>query len=188
MKVDYHIHTLCSDGVYTIEKVIQKIMENNISSFSITDHDTISGIRRAKELSDGNITFVNGLEITCSEIFLPELQKSFSIHLLGYLFDETNQALIDLLEKRKLKSSAVFETLSKDFADIGYPFSITDVPISCGTVLQLCDITDYLKKTYPDISENYLARILSYAPKLSQANISISEGIAAIHAAGGKAV
>lgn len=188
MKVDYHIHTLCSDGSYTVKEVFEKITKNHISSFSITDHDTIAGIKPAKQLSNGIVEFVNGVEITCAQLYVSELQKTISIHLLGYLFDENNITLQPLLEKRNVANGKIFETLAEDFSDMGYPFSISDVPISCGSVLQLCDIANYLKNSYPAISSNRLDYVQSYAPKLSRANITVQEGISAIHAAGGKAV
>lgn len=48
MKVDYHIHSLYSDGIYTVEEILPMLLEKKIARFSLTDHDTIDGIQKAR--------------------------------------------------------------------------------------------------------------------------------------------
>ncbi|MGL5692685.1 MAG: PHP domain-containing protein, partial [Peptostreptococcaceae bacterium] len=129
MKVDYHIHTLCSDGVYTVNEIIQKVIENNIASFSITDHDSVSGIKLAKKLSENKLDFITGLEITCSETIIDTLTNPISIHLLGYGFDEDCPYLINILKSRNELNHKVFNNLSKELYLKNHPINISDVPI-----------------------------------------------------------
>ena len=41
MKVDLHMHTTCSDGVYTPQELIRRAAQANIRMLAITDHDTV---------------------------------------------------------------------------------------------------------------------------------------------------
>lgn len=188
MKADYHIHTLCSDGIYTVEEVFQKILANRIQSFAITDHDTIAGIPTARALSRNRISFISGLEFTCSERFLPSAGLSFSIHLLGYGFDEENRDLRQRLDLRSHAVTETYQTLCRELCRMGCPVALADVPISCGNVLQLCDVQNHLETTFGTLSEEVLALLYSYNARLSAVNISLEEGIHLIHQAGGTAV
>lgn len=187
MRVDYHIHTICSDGIYTVPEVIQKLRQEDVEVFSITDHDTIAGIKQAAGLCQ-DMEFVPGLEITCAEKKIPGIMTSFSIHLLGYGIDETNQELMQILDRRECRRKKIFENLAVDFSQIGWKISIEEIPISCGTVLQLCDITDYLESRYGSLSQAVRGKLEQYRQELLQANISVEEGIRVIHGAGGTAV
>ena len=40
--MDMHIHTNNSDGEHSVSEIIELIKENNIKTFSITDHDSIN--------------------------------------------------------------------------------------------------------------------------------------------------
>lgn len=188
MNLDYHIHSLHSDGIYTIEELFSLLVKHHVSSFAITDHDTIDGIAKAKQLAQSNLNFLTGIEFTCKEYYFPTLQKSYSIHLLGYDFDENNQSLLNRLQQRKIEVKQVFSSLCEELTKKGYPIKIDDVLISCGNVLQLCDITAHIKKNYPDCKDEIYQYIDSYAQKLTNVNISIEEAIHLLHNANGKAV
>ena len=65
MKVDYHMHTLCSDGICEVEAVVDMAVNCGILAMAVTDHDTLSGIGRARQCCLGRIRYVTGTEITC---------------------------------------------------------------------------------------------------------------------------
>ena len=46
---DLHTHTTASDGRLTSEELVEKAIEENVSSFALTDHDTVDGIDSARE-------------------------------------------------------------------------------------------------------------------------------------------
>lgn len=188
MRVDYHIHTEHSDGFFSVEEVLEKAKLERIQSIAITDHDTLSGIRSAKEHIFQDMEYITGVEITCSEFQFAEHKPAWSIHLLGYGFDETDKPLNELLQKRAEASRNVYLHLLKDLQAFGLHLELAEIPISCGCVLQLCDVTNYLKQKYPSIEEPPLRLVDSYALDLTRANLTFEEGIRAIHQAGGKAV
>ena len=79
-KADLHIHTKCSDGIFTPEEIVEKAKNAGLKAFSITDHDSVSAIDKAKPLADQyGIEFINGVEM--SSTF-----QGHDIHILGYFF------------------------------------------------------------------------------------------------------
>ena len=171
MKVDYHMHTLCSDGICEVETVVDMAVNCGILAMAVTDHDTLSGIGRARQRCLGRIRYVTGTEITCAEQLWGSLPTSQSIHLLGYE-----------------RTEAVYQELEEAVTASGYPIRIPDVPRSCGNVLQLRDVMAHVRAAYPAVSEEAAELVDSYAKALTEANITVEDGIAAIHHAGGKAV
>lgn len=97
MKADLHCHTIHSDGIYTVNEVIDRAMKKGITHLAITDHDTIMGNKDATIISqDKNINIICGIEL--STRFNNE-----AIHILGYFkkndFNQTE--LIDFLANQK---------------------------------------------------------------------------------------
>ncbi len=88
-KIDLHVHTSASDGIYTPEEIIDYAVKNNISSLAITDHDTVAGLPEAIEYA-GKIGFdlVPGVEFGLD-------YPDGSFHLIGLFVDCFNQALLE---------------------------------------------------------------------------------------------
>jgi predicted metal-dependent phosphoesterase TrpH len=74
---DLHIHTTCSDGLYTPAQVLNLARRSGLSAIAITDHDTVAACNLVCAASD--IDVIAGVEIT-TEFHGREL------HLLGYYF------------------------------------------------------------------------------------------------------
>ena len=47
MRVDLHLHTYFSDGVYSPEELIRRACVQGLSAIALTDHDTTDGVERA---------------------------------------------------------------------------------------------------------------------------------------------
>lgn len=95
MLVDFHMHSVFSDGVETPKELLRHALDCNVSMMALTDHDEIDGIqalRAAQKELDPNesIKIVNGCEFSAD-------YKDKSIHILGYCFDETNRELNDFI-------------------------------------------------------------------------------------------
>lgn len=190
MKRDLHLHTYCSDGCYEVEEVVKKAKEYGLEQIAVTDHDTIDGVSRAKLCAGEGLECISGIEFTCQDQLFVGQEECYSIHLLGYGFDETNLKLYKRLEKRKMQVKACYEELLHSLSQYGISCSIEQIPISWGTVMQLRDIQAYLSNTY---SGNFKIKeaqqmVESYAKLLIQWNIPVEEAIQFIHEAGGKAV
>lgn len=188
MQVDCHIHSLYSDGICTVKEIIEMLLQKNIQVFSLTDHDTVEGIKEARESSRNKIRFISGIEFTCKEMKISSAGKEFSIHLLGYNFDENNPQLLKALNNRKENVINVYESLCGELTALGYSVLRDEIPVSCGNVLQLCDVAAYIREKYSDAQEHIFEVIDSYAKKLNSVNISVEEAVDFIHNAGGRAI
>lgn len=109
--IDLHIHTTCSDGTYTPEEVVGLCKEQNIEVMSITDHDTIEGLKEGKKKAEElGITFINGIEFS-SDYYGKE------VHILGYFLnieDDVFLKEIKMLEKeREKRTELMLEKLKK---------------------------------------------------------------------------
>ena len=49
MKIDLHVHTLYSDGVYSPEKIVDTALDVGLQAISLTDHDNILSYQVAQD-------------------------------------------------------------------------------------------------------------------------------------------
>jgi predicted metal-dependent phosphoesterase TrpH len=70
--IDLHMHTTCSDGTDSVEKLVDNVIEAGITCFSITDHDTAKACRKIlkseelkQKIHNAGVTFVPGIEFSC---------------------------------------------------------------------------------------------------------------------------
>jgi 3',5'-nucleoside bisphosphate phosphatase len=77
-KIDLHLHSNASDGIYSPSKLVKIVAAAGISALALTDHDTIAGLHAAaREASQMEIEFIPGVEIST-------IYDGQEIHLLGY--------------------------------------------------------------------------------------------------------
>ena len=118
MLVDFHMHSIYSDGVKSPEELLRHALDCNLSMMALTDHDEIDGIkalRTAQEQLDPEktIKFINGCEFSAD-------YKDKSIHILGYRFDETNKELRDFIEYFKSKREERINEIIRRCNNAGY--------------------------------------------------------------------
>lgn len=90
--IDLHMHSTCSDGSDDPMTLLKHVREAHITTFSLTDHDTIKGNAMIREHVPQDMTFINGIEFST----ITPIRQA---HILGYGFDETNEVLIEAIEK-----------------------------------------------------------------------------------------
>ena len=99
MKIDLHVHTLYSDGVYSPEKIVDTALDVGLQAISLTDHDNILSYQVAqdyikeKNLED-KIEIIRGVEINT-------LYKNYEVHILGYFMDCDNSDFKNLLKTQQ---------------------------------------------------------------------------------------
>ena len=118
MLVDFHMHSIYSDGVKSPEGLLRHAIDCNLSMMALTDHDEIDGIkalRTAQEQLDPEktIKIINGCEFSAD-------YKDKSIHILGYHFDETNKELRDFITYFKSKREERIDEIIKRCNNVGY--------------------------------------------------------------------
>ena len=50
--IDLHMHTTCSDGQFSPEETMRMAHEAGVTVAAVTDHDTASGISRARAAAE----------------------------------------------------------------------------------------------------------------------------------------
>lgn len=93
-KTDLHLHSNFSDGSESPKELLASVKSTNITTFALTDHDTIEGCKAMKPLIPPEIKFIRGVELTCE-------YEEIKCHILGYLYNEDDKGLSDLIEKGK---------------------------------------------------------------------------------------
>ncbi len=118
--IDLHTHSYCSDGSMSPEELVRHAKDNNIAAIALTDHDTISGVERAKlEGEKIGVTVVTGIEFSTI--------SDGETHILGYDFDIKNKELCNAIdavqESRRQNNVRTEQALQK----IGFDITLDDV-------------------------------------------------------------
>lgn len=90
--VDLHIHTNASDGSDSPALLLRKLKKAGITTFSITDHDTITGALEMERLVTPEFRFIRGIEFSCET-------PGGKCHILGYNFDPNDPVFAAALEE-----------------------------------------------------------------------------------------
>ncbi|MEW6026158.1 MAG: PHP domain-containing protein [Planctomycetota bacterium] len=90
MKIDLHLHTTYSDGIYSPETVIKLARDNGLDAISLTDHDTVGAYQELEGVETGGLKIIRGAEITANH-------EGNEIHILGYFKEDLGGDLQDFL-------------------------------------------------------------------------------------------
>lgn len=109
--VDFHMHTLASDGLWTPETLIQTAANQGLQVLAVSDHDTIKSVRPAQQLgAQQGIKVIPGVEITIN-------WKGAMYHMLVFNFNPEDAALHELLadtdRQVSVKKQEMIEGLKK---------------------------------------------------------------------------
>lgn len=86
MNIDLHIHSTCSDGTDAPLVLIEKIKENHIDVFSVTDHDNVDFYAQITPSDLEQLVLIPGIEFSC-------VTEAGKCHILGYGMDIQNDTL-----------------------------------------------------------------------------------------------
>lgn len=107
--IDLHTHSTVSDGTETPEELVATAAAAGIGTLALTDHDTTGGWERAAAVLPAGMRLVRGAEFSCvSPTGRPQTpgdRATVAVHLLGYLFDPTHEAIV--AEQRRLVAERV---------------------------------------------------------------------------------
>lgn len=167
--VDLHIHTSYSDGMLSPIEVLDLAKKENVGLLSITDHDTVEGIRKYKNVlhNDKDIKFVDGIELSIKV-------NHGRMHILGYGIDIENKLLNDKLawiKENKINSFlTIYEEVKREYnlvfsnkklADLiksvyteGHTINRVDIAKMCVEESYALDIKDAFNKYLISAYEN----------------------------------
>ncbi len=130
MILDIHLHTIFSDGINSPAEMAAQVKRLKIDGFAITDHNTVRGIKVAKEAAKKlKLTFIPGIEVSAREghvlgLFVNEnIPKGLSavetverIHVQGGIaiaahpYDHFRESVKDLVRRVKFDYIEVYNT------------------------------------------------------------------------------
>ncbi|RFA19973.1 PHP domain-containing protein [Subtercola boreus] len=111
--IDLHTHSSASDGTETPYNVVRSASEAGLGTLAITDHDSTAGWPTASEAArDYELTLIPGMELSTR-------LDHVSVHLLSYLFDPTNAALLaeteTIRDARLTRARQIVERIGVDY-------------------------------------------------------------------------
>jgi predicted metal-dependent phosphoesterase TrpH len=118
MTIDLHVHSNCSDGVFSVSKIMKEARNRNIHLLSITDHDTVACQEEAiVNAKMQKIHYVTGAELNIA-LSHPDYQenKPVSLDLLGYQFNWHNKTLVyklrQIAEYRRMRAEKILNKIN----------------------------------------------------------------------------
>ena len=102
MFVDLHLHSRYSDGSDSVPQLVEKLIASGITTFSLTDHDTVRGIPELLQAAKGRARAITGVEFSC-------LDGGDPCHILAYGFSENDPNILSLVEKGEAMRRKNFE-------------------------------------------------------------------------------
>lgn len=188
MRIDLHIHSTASDGVYSPSEVVRLAREHALDVIALTDHDSAEGIRPAlAAASEQGSTpeVLAGIELSAED-------EEADRHILGYLFDPDDAGLAAFT--RHLRESRVrrIEQMVTRLNALGVPLDVGDVlALSKGGAAGRPHVARaLLHRGVVTTLEDAFTRYIgddgpAYVP---HHRVSPAEAIALVHRAGGVAV
>ncbi len=129
--VDYHIHSIFSDGTMKPSEIVKWAKSKDIMEISITDHDGIDGVHDGIIAGEAlEISVIPGVELAVR--FEDEkLGMATDLHMLGYKFDLKNPQLLDVIDRLKKYRKDRNERLLSVLSDMGYEISYEELLAKC---------------------------------------------------------
>jgi 3',5'-nucleoside bisphosphate phosphatase len=111
--IDLHTHSSVSDGTQTPAQLIRAAIAAGLGTVGLTDHDSTAGWQEAFNAASGTgLTVIPGMELSTRHGWK-------SVHLLAYLFDPTNAAMIAetarIRQARLHRAESIVQKLAADY-------------------------------------------------------------------------
>lgn len=110
--VDLHTHTTESDGSFTPEELMAEASRTGLSAIAITDHDSISGIKKAAPFAaQYQIELIPGVELSTD-------YNGKEVHVVGLYINIENELFLkkikEFKENRDNRNAIMVENLQKE--------------------------------------------------------------------------
>jgi len=183
--VDLHLHSNCSDGLFSPAEVVRRASEAGLAAIALCDHDNLDGIDEAEaEGKRLGVEVISGVELSV-------LWESYrDLHLLGYGFDRKDpdlcRALGEFRDFRKNRNRLIVERINEVLAGEGRsPISFQRVTELAGGTFGRPHIAQVLieaghAQNVEDAFQRYLVPC-----NVSKRYFPVAEAISLVHRAGG---
>jgi hypothetical protein len=120
-RVDLHLHTTASDGVYRPARVVAMAARRGLRVIAITDHDSTEGLDEALAAAQKwEIELIPAVELSTD---VPEGE----VHILGYFIDWHDQELQEILTRLRESRLERARKMVERLAALGAPISFERV-------------------------------------------------------------
>ena len=110
---DLHSHSTCSDGKLSPTELVQLAAEQGLHTLSLTDHDTVQGIREAKQAAEQcGLQLIPGVEISTT-------WSKTSVHIVGLNLDPENPELLEGLASQQAARRQRAELIAQKLSGLG---------------------------------------------------------------------
>jgi predicted metal-dependent phosphoesterase TrpH len=183
--VDLHTHSTASDGTLPPERVIEAAENCGLAALALTDHDTIDGVRPAREAAErAGIRVIAGVELSAYD-------QDHEVHLLALHLSQLGQLekrLTDLRVARHARAGRRVDRLN----ELGIALTLDEVLVQSngGAVgrphVARAMIARGVVGDFRDAFTRYLgAKGSAFVPK---DKLSVQDAIAIAHEAGAIAI
>lgn len=120
LEADLHVHSTVSDGTGAPAQLLFEAAEAGLQAIALTDHDSTAGWAEASAaVPASGVALIPGMELSTREGY-------HSVHMLGYLLDPEDPALVAetrrIRESRVSRAEHIVRRISRD-----YPLTWDDV-------------------------------------------------------------
>ncbi len=189
--VDLHAHSIRSDGVLAPTDLIRNVAAAGVTTFSLTDHDTLAGYRdiiRADAVPPG-MTVISGVEINAlvtRDLGLWE----WELHILGFGMDPDDETFEAVLARQRFARRVRFEKTVELLRDVGLPIDAQVAALETGDDDALGRPTiarALIDAGFATSVEDAFSRIIGHGGPgyVRREGLGPEDAIAAIRAAGG---
>ena len=150
MLTDFHLHTNYSDGKLSVRDTISIAKQKKLKMISVTDHDSVGGIKEAIEVSRNfDMICISGLELSCrnddTNIKFPQ---DISIHILAYNLDYDKKELREYLNKYHSERKRILLELITDLSNYGFDVRYEDISVIAGCQMRIQDIINHINSSF----------------------------------------
>ncbi|PTX65046.1 hypothetical protein C8P63_101270 [Melghirimyces profundicolus] len=120
-RLDLHVHTTASDGMFTPEAVVTMARKKGLRGLAITDHDTTAGVKEAKKRGEElGVEVIPGVEIST-------VARGQDIHVLGYYVNPSDVIFREKLKEQREARERRNEMLLKKLGELGISITMEEV-------------------------------------------------------------
>ena len=153
MKCDLHIHSNCSDGIFSPEAIVDMAKVRGLDCIAITDHDTFDGVLRGKRHAEEiGLKYVVGAELSA----VGDRETHILVYNVDVNSDECKQAIAQISDLRNQRNVAIVDKLREH----GMEIDLDELKKNCSSVGRAVIAREMVKKGYAssvaEVFEKYL--------------------------------
>ena len=113
MIVDFHTHSLASDGALAPIELLRRAKAAGVQQFALTDHDTTAGYLAVRHTSEADeVGLISGVELSCR-------WATTTVHVVGLNFDADAPEMVAMVHKLTQARGERAEKIANRLAGVG---------------------------------------------------------------------